>query len=158
MLQLNKYNFASRFLNAFASDRYDQKQTSLIRHLSDVVWEVGFYDGTRFSGTVHLKVSSVRKDIDYLDIIFHVNTFGDKPMRIFLSHLLESQIDRYSRVKSDGEAMEYFFDDKVITDPARWYNIWTKFNRFSETLEKNADFDILHFTCQVDGNGHICNV
>lgn len=152
MPPLDKYNFSSRFLNAFASDKYDQKQTSLIRRLSDVVWEVGFFDGSRFFGDVRIRISSIFRDIEYLDLHFRINTFGNKPMRVYFSHLLDSQIDRYSRLKEDGETMEYLFDESVVNDPARWYNIWTQLNNFNDTLEKNVDFDVLRFTCEVNGD------
>lgn len=151
-LPLNKYNFSSRFISAFASDRYDQIQTSLIRRLSDVVWEIGFFDGTQFFGDVHLKVSSVFKDIDYLDLRFRIKTFGNKPIRVYFSHLLDSQIDRYSRVGSDGISVEYLFDENVVNDPARWYSIWSQFNSFNDTLERSVDFDVLRFTCEINGN------
>lgn len=146
-IRLDKNTFACRFYNVYSQKKFDQNESNTIRQLSELAWDIGYYDGLDFDISVNLKIESAFREITYIDIDFNAHSISDKVITIYFSHLLESQIDKYAKT-SGNSTIDYFFDKKYINDPSWWYTIWKPLADFEETLNK-LDYDVLRIVCTV---------
>lgn len=150
-IKLDKNTFACRFYNVYSQKKFDQRESNTIRKLSQLAWDIGYYDGQEFDISVSLRIESAFRDISYMNINFNAHSISDKVSTIYFSHLLESQIEKYTRLNKNENKIEYFFDKKYIDDASWWYTIWNPLADFEDTLVK-IDYDMLRIICTVSSS------
>ena len=124
MTELNKNTFSCRLHNVFTtntSKEFDQKDSTVISRLEDLVLKIGYYDPLlTYNGNITFVVSSVLYNIKYTEFSFDINTIGLHVVN--MSNIISTNIASEFKYDFQGKK-RYFFHERYINDKDKFYSV-----------------------------------